>query len=393
MKILIGTHAFHLHLLDFDPATASLTQISKIELKEQPSFALQHPVHQDLFYVNAWVDSIIYVIRIDKESGKLEILCQAESGGGGPTYFILTPEGESLLIANYRSGDVTRLGVDRTTGLLESKNAAETDILKLPYTLPQGDRPHRLVDRQSFSHPHQVIALPKRKVSDIQTYLVPDLGGDAVFVVSYTKEEHWKIWNKWSSRVGWGPRHGVVNSVGDSHYLYLVNELVNIVTIHPLTFDSNGIPSITSPVQACSTVPSHLAKAYVPVGPYESIACTILLHTTPEGSQQLIVTNRNANENIRPEGDSVIVLPINANGKEFDVEGAQHLIGAGQHLRAAAVTSGVGEDKAHYLLIGARNGQGLTVYRQGKGSMGEWDEVLRNARLDGLDLPISADWL
>jgi 6-phosphogluconolactonase (cycloisomerase 2 family) len=100
MKVLIGTHAFHLHLLDFDPTTASLTQISKIELKEQPSFALQHPVHKELFYVNAWVDSIIYVIKVNKESAEFEIVSQAESGGGGPTHFILTPEGDSLLIAN-----------------------------------------------------------------------------------------------------------------------------------------------------------------------------------------------------------------------------------------------------------------------------------------------------
>ncbi|KAJ9120941.1 hypothetical protein QFC22_002877 [Naganishia vaughanmartiniae] len=277
--------------------------------------------------------------------------------------------------------------------LLQSDKAAQADILKLPYTLPDGDRPHRLIDRQSSSHPHQVLTLPKRKGCDVQTYLVPDLGGDAVFVVSYTEKDNWKIWNKWSSKAGWGPRHGVVNSVGDSHYLYLVNELVNKVTVHPITFDSNGIPSVTAPVQAYSTLPSPLAEIYVPVGPYESIACAILLHTTPEGSQQLIVTNRNANEDTRPEGDSVIVFPIHANVTEFDMEGAQHLVGAGKHLRAAALTSGASGDGAQYLLLGARNGQGLTVYRQEKGDKGKWNEVLRNAQLDGVDLPISANWL
>lgn len=288
---------------------------------------------------------------------------------------------------------MTRLGVDRTTGLLESNTADKADVLRLPYSLPAGDRPHRLVDRQSSSHPHQVITLPRHKESDVQTYLAPDLGGDAVFVVSYTPGEHWKIWNKWSSNPGWGPRHGIINSVADSHYLYLVNELVNKVTIHPITFDSNGIPNISSPIQAYSTLPSPLAETYVPVGPYESTACAIILHTTPDGSQQLIVTNRNANEDIRPEGDSVIVLPISPNGKEFDTEGVQHLVGAGKHLRAAAVTSGVGEDETEYLLVGARNGQGLTVYRQEKGKQGRWEEVLRNAQLDGVDLPISVNWL
>ncbi|KAJ9111095.1 hypothetical protein QFC19_001294 [Naganishia cerealis] len=393
MKVLIGTHGFHLHLLDFDPSAASLTQISDIKLKEQPSYALQHPIYRDLFYVTAWVDSIIYVIRINKDDNAFEVLGQAESSGGGPTHFVLSPEGESLLIANYRSGEVTRLGVDRSTGLFQSNNAAKTNILKLPYSLPEGERSHRLVDRQSSSHPHQVIVLPKRKESDVQTYLIPDLGGDAVFVVSYTEKEHWKILNKWSSKAGWGPRHGVVNSIGDSHYLYLINELVNKITIQPITFDSDGIPRITAPIQAYSTLPSHLSESYIPVGPYESIACTIILHTTPDGSQQLIVTNRNANEDIRPEGDSVIVLPISADGKLFDQERAQHLVGAGRHLRAAAVNPGKGKGEAAYLLVGARNGEGLTVYRQEKGNGGRWEGVVRNAQLNGVDLPISVNWL
>jgi 6-phosphogluconolactonase (cycloisomerase 2 family) len=105
MKVLIGTHAFHLHLIDFDPSTRSITKLADIKLREQPSYALQHHIHKDLFYVTAWVDSIIYVIRIDEAQNKFEVLGQAQSGGGGPTHFVLSPDGESLIIANVSNRD------------------------------------------------------------------------------------------------------------------------------------------------------------------------------------------------------------------------------------------------------------------------------------------------
>jgi 6-phosphogluconolactonase (cycloisomerase 2 family) len=103
MRIFLGTHAIHLHLLDFDPATTSLKKVSSIKLKEQPSFTLRHPTLRDLWYVTAWVDSVVYVVRVDAEQGKFEVLGEAKSGGGGPTFFTLTDDGESLLIANVSS--------------------------------------------------------------------------------------------------------------------------------------------------------------------------------------------------------------------------------------------------------------------------------------------------
>ncbi|KAI5454073.1 hypothetical protein NCC49_005064 [Naganishia albida] len=392
MRVLVGTHAFHLHLIEFDTSSRSITKLNDIKLREQPSYTLQHHIHKDLFYVTAWVESIIYVVRIDKLKGSFEVLGQAQSGGGGPTHFVLSPEGESLIIANYRSGEVTRLGVDPSTGLFVSDTAAFEDVLALPFSAPSPDeRSHRLKDRQSSSHPHQVVTIPRRLPSDPQTYLVPDLGGDAVFVVEYSQETKWTIWNRTNSKPGWGPRHAIVNTVNGTSYLYLVNELVNKVTIHRISFDSTtGKPRIEDPTQAYSTLPASLAESYVPEEPYESIACTILLHTTPDGIEQVIVTNRNAKEDIRPEGDSIVVFPVSADGVRFEEE-VQHLVGAGRHLRAAAVTTAA--DGTAYLMVGARNGNGLTVYSQGKGDNGVWQEVLKGVQVEGIDLPISINWL
>lgn len=100
MKLLLGSHAFHLHLLDFDPATTSLKKLASIKLREQPSFALRHPTLEDLWYVTAWVDSVIFVVRVNPEKGTFEVLSEAKSGGGGPTFFTMTDDVESLLIAN-----------------------------------------------------------------------------------------------------------------------------------------------------------------------------------------------------------------------------------------------------------------------------------------------------
>jgi 6-phosphogluconolactonase (cycloisomerase 2 family) len=103
MKLILGSHGFHLHLLNFDPATSSIKKDASIKLKEQPSFTLRHPTLRDLWYVTAWVDSVVYMVRVDEEQGKFEVLKEAKSGGGGPTFFTLTNDGESLLIANVSS--------------------------------------------------------------------------------------------------------------------------------------------------------------------------------------------------------------------------------------------------------------------------------------------------
>ena len=248
----------------------------------------------------------------------------------------------------------------------------------------------RLEDRQSSSHPHQVIRLPKRDETDVQTYLVPDLGGDALFTVSYDKDRGWKILSEDIMRSGSGPRHAVVNTVNGSSYLYLVSELVNQVSVHPLTFSSTGIPIIGGATDVKSTLPDSL-KGYVPEGPYESIACAIILLTTPEGKQQLIITNRNASEQVRPEGDSIVVFPVHPDGSSLDARTAQHLVGAGHHLRAAGITTD--DDGTSYLLVGARNGNGLTMYRQLKDGEGRWEELFGQAQLEGVDLPISVDWI
>jgi hypothetical protein len=47
--------------------------------------------------VTAWVDSVIFVVRIDAEKETFEVLSEAQSGGGGPTFFTMTDDGESLL--------------------------------------------------------------------------------------------------------------------------------------------------------------------------------------------------------------------------------------------------------------------------------------------------------
>lgn len=207
-----------------------------------------------------------------------------------------------------------------------------------------------------------------------------------------SQDTKWKICSKTRSKPGWGPRHAVVNTINGTSLLYLVNELVNKVTIHHITFDSTtGIPRIEDPIEAYSTLPSSLAESYVPKEPYESIACTIILHTTPEGGQQVIVTNRNAREDVRPEGDSVVVYPVSADGLRFDEAEVQHLVGAGKHLRAAAVTTA--EDGTAYLMVGARNGNGLTVYSQARGDGGVWKEAVKDVQVGRIELPISVNWL
>lgn len=47
--------------------------------------------------MSAWVPNIIFLVKV--EGGKLVKLGQTDAGGEGPTYFVMTPDRKSLLVA------------------------------------------------------------------------------------------------------------------------------------------------------------------------------------------------------------------------------------------------------------------------------------------------------
>ena len=98
-QILISSHGEHIHLLSLPPSPSTdLQLISSLKLGQQPSYSLPHPSIPGLIYVSAWVPDVIYAVRL--EEGQMEVVAQTSAGAGGPTFFIITEDRGSLLVAN-----------------------------------------------------------------------------------------------------------------------------------------------------------------------------------------------------------------------------------------------------------------------------------------------------
>lgn len=137
VPILITTHSDSVHLLHLS-ADNSLTLATSLQLGEQPSFALPHPVIPNLLYVSSWVPNTIYAINVttglDGRPAELSIAGQTSSAGEGPTYFVITNDRQSLLIANV-SGTLHTKKTPRLTTecLIDEWNVCAVS-LRLGYT-------------------------------------------------------------------------------------------------------------------------------------------------------------------------------------------------------------------------------------------------------------------
>lgn len=122
LNLLIASHGKTIHLVKVgssnsledrpvqqaeakDGLTATVT--ASLELPNQPSFAIEHPTIPGLIYVTSWIENKLFKIRVDQggESGKenqntFKVEAEANTGGGGPTFVLMKPGDDGLLIAH-----------------------------------------------------------------------------------------------------------------------------------------------------------------------------------------------------------------------------------------------------------------------------------------------------
>jgi len=142
----------------------------------------------------------ITTLRLDAKENKITKVSSINQGGGGPCHIVLSNDRKYLITANYGSGSVSVVKLDRR-GIPETV----TDLIYY------GDR----------SHPHMTIYNPR-----LDLYYISDLGLDRIHQlkldtaigrlidadVSYIK-----------SAKGSGPRHMAIDRTGAN--LYVINEL------------------------------------------------------------------------------------------------------------------------------------------------------------------------
>jgi 6-phosphogluconolactonase len=115
-------------VLDWDAASGNLTSVQRISVL--PEGAPHGRAAQILFdrqgdyaYVANREDDFIASLKVDPESGKLQIMERTTTGGKTPRHIALDPTEGWLLVANQASATIAVFKRDRKTGRLAHAGA------------------------------------------------------------------------------------------------------------------------------------------------------------------------------------------------------------------------------------------------------------------------------
>jgi 6-phosphogluconolactonase len=196
----------------FDPETGEITTVTGAEGVPSPTFLALGPNGDALYAVaeGGTPGGSVVAYRRDPQSGELTELNRQSTEGGGPCHVSIDASGRYVLVANYGSGSIAALPIQKDGSLGEATGAVQHEGAS------QADP-----SRQDGPHAHQIVPSP-----DGQFIFVNDLGLDRVFgyrldLESGALEEVPGAGT--STAAGAGPRHLAFSPDGGT--VYVINEL------------------------------------------------------------------------------------------------------------------------------------------------------------------------
>ena len=164
-------------------------------------------------------------------NGELRELNQVASGGAGPVYLSLTPDGRHLLVANYVSGSIAVLPVKEDGNLGEAVDVHQDQGpagAERPAAAVEGSF---VISDHNGPHAHMIAADPSGK-----SVYSTDLGLDRIYQYRLDNATGKLTPNDppfiAASSPGAGPRHFVFTPQGDG--LWLINEEASTLTFYHL---------------------------------------------------------------------------------------------------------------------------------------------------------------
>ncbi|MSU65659.1 MAG: lactonase family protein [Opitutus sp.] len=207
-----------------------------------PSFLAVDAKRRLLFAVNevseyeGKASGSVSAFSIDPATGKLTLVNQRPSIGAGPCHLLLTPDGRSLIVANYGSGSVTVLRVE-----LDGRLGETTAFVQ-----HAGKSVHPT--RQVGPHAHSITMDPAGR-----NVFVCDLGLDQVLTYRFDAQKGTLTAAEpafTSIKAGSGPRHMAFRP--DGKFAYVINEMSS--TIVAMAYDATA--GRLTEVQTVSTLPA-----------------------------------------------------------------------------------------------------------------------------------------
>jgi 6-phosphogluconolactonase len=224
LLVYIGTYtggkSQGIYVSRFNPATGRLTAPELAAETASPSFLAIHPNQRFLYSVvekhNPTGKRIgaLNAFSINPSTGKLTLLNQASSGGGGSCHVAVDPSGKCLLAADYGSGTVAALPIQANGHLSE------------PATVIQHQGSSVNPQRQGGPHAHFITPDPANRFA-----LACDLGLDQVLVYRLDPAKATLVPHEppfASVKPGSGPRHLAFHPSG--RFVFLISELSSTLT-------------------------------------------------------------------------------------------------------------------------------------------------------------------
>jgi 6-phosphogluconolactonase len=220
LRFAIGTnsggsgHSEGIYLSTFDPGSGEFTDAVLGAKYSNANFLALSPDKPLLYSVGnsaAAPHGSVAVFKIAADG--LEMLAEAPSGGNGPCHLAVSPDSNTLAVANYSDGMSATIHLT-PDGLFGKPGSA----LRLAGTGPRGDR-------QDGPHAHEACWIGS------EVLFVPDLGLDKVLAWKVNPADSTFVAHKpagWAGKPGAGPRHLAFSP--DNKNVYVVNELENTVT-------------------------------------------------------------------------------------------------------------------------------------------------------------------
>jgi 6-phosphogluconolactonase len=236
-----GAESKGIYLSRLDPATGALTPPVLAVETANPGFLEVDGSNRRLFAVNQIDDyagqsaGAVSAYSIDPATGRLTSLNQQSSLGKGPCHLLLDREGRNVLVANYRSGSVAVLPVERDGRLGPAS------------TVVQHNGKSVNPERQQGPHAHCVTLDPANRFA-----FVCDLGLDKVMVYKFDAREGSLSPAEppfVATRAGAGPRHMTFHP--DGRHAYVIHELDSPITAYACDAADGSLREL----QTLSTLP------------------------------------------------------------------------------------------------------------------------------------------
>lgn len=271
-----------IHAFQFDTKNGQLKPLHRTTSIENPFFLSLSPDKRFLYAIDAKQfggseNEFVAAFALNGRSGKLTRLNRESARGTASCYLDVDRTGKVLLVANYSSGNVAALPVQKDGSL----GAASSFV---QHIISGNDS-----KSQKAACAHSIVASP-----DNRFVMAADLGLDRIFIYSLKSDSAELAPNRAQPYVplppGSGPRHLVFHP--DGNRLYAINELKNTVTFFDYATDTGTLIQR----QTISTLPKD----------FSGLSHTADLKITPDG-RFLYGTNRGH--------DSIAIFRIQDNGR------------------------------------------------------------------------------